>query len=229
MNRSQRLLIVLSLAGLAVATPLYCLEYRSFDYWANHGRLWGDGTLSENFLARPADPLIELSAMELLRPTRTDAGVVRVTGLYPRRGLTFQVAGIGGLLAPIVLLITAGYMALAGNRGLQSSPGANAGRKSWPHGDDRRPGVAKEFTTDTATEGSTDAARPAPLMTVSEPPPVRAYEGSEVDFLYVLAALGGIMTPALWVIDTPSMLLMMHGRLPRWVFLMLVIRLLGGR
>jgi len=189
MNRAQRVLVVVALGGLAAVSPIYCLEYRAANYWTSNGVLF------DKNLRAPA-PVLTLSETELAPATAKEAGIVHLTGLYARHGLAFQAALLGGLLGPIIFLVAAGYIALAGNWFKAPRPSFSQKRRRTT-----QPAISSE-------------KQPTELI---RPPPVPHLK------LYRLAAIVGVVAPVLWVLDLPAMLLMMNARFPRWVFALLVI------
>lgn len=239
MNQPQRSLIVASLCGIAAASPIFCLEYRSINYWGTDGRLF------DGHLAPPAPAIIALSETEVVPPNRASypissmsdedltaaytnqtycegiakkgalgsglcgSGVTRVTGIYPRRGLTFLEAAVGGLLAPISLLVAAAYAALTAISG--DHP---ATRPDTPPVIHARFEPAKTTDSPLADSSYSESRGSDPRM------------ARELG-LYRTVAIAGVVAPVFWVLDMPSMLLMMGGRFPRWVFWLLVLRSLG--
>jgi hypothetical protein len=125
------------------------------------------------------------------------------------------------LLAPIILLLAAGYIALGAR--MPSLPRRNLidelilTRPPVPPSDATgcNGGGATEVNT------STDFNAGESLAPITVQP--RTYRG-----LYRMAAIAGAIGPMLWVVDLPSMLLMMGARFPRWVFALLVIAGLRG-
>jgi hypothetical protein len=239
MNQPQRYLIVAFLCGIAAAGPIFCLQYRSTDYWGTGGRVFN------GHFALPIPPIIALSETEVVPPNRSrhplssmsdeelkaayvnltyceglgtgDArnsvlcasGVTRITGIYPRRGLTFLAAAVGGLLAPIMLLVAGAYVALAARS-----------RNGAPSRPDTPSPIDAPFAAPKPTEISS-GDHSAWESRGSDP---RAARG---EGLYRTVAIAGVVAPLFWVIDMPSMLLMMGARFPRWVFSLLVLRSFG--
>jgi hypothetical protein len=120
------------------------------------------------------------------------SGVTRITGIYPRRGLTFLAAAVGGLLAPIVLLVASAYVVLTASSG--------SGAASRP---DTPPPIHALFAKPKPTDTSSDGKNPPSESRGSDP---RAARG---EGLYRTVAIAGVVAPLFWVIDMPSMLLMM--------------------
>jgi hypothetical protein len=180
MNSAQNRLIVASLCCIAAVSHVYCLEYRSTDYWTSHGRIF------DSRLALPAAPVIALSETVVTPPTETGAGVVNLTGLYPRHGLTFQAAALGGLLAPIILLLVAGYIALGAR--MPSLPRRNLIDEVVL----TRPPVPPSDATGCNGGGATEVDTPTDFNAVESPAPTtvqpRTYRG-----LYRMAAIAGVI------------------------------------
>src|SRR5580692_12873961 len=65
MNQPQRYLIVAFLCGIAAAGPIFCLQYRSTDYWGTGGRVFNV------HFALPIPPIIALSETEVVPPNRS--------------------------------------------------------------------------------------------------------------------------------------------------------------
>jgi hypothetical protein len=132
--------------------------------------------------------------------------------------LTFQAAALGGLLAPILLLLAAGYIALGAR--MPSLPRRNLIDELVL----TRPPVSPSDATGcsgggtTEDDKSTDFDAGGSLAPTTVQP--RTYRG-----LYRMAAIA--LRPVLWVADLPSMLVMIGARFP-WVFPFLVIDGLRG-
>ena len=117
MKNSQRRLLVGSLFLLAFASVAFCFEYREL-----HLYRMGDELVDFSIGMRPASapaPLISLGeragpqdgAMAVYFPSLQRFSVT-VEGIYPRPGMSFSAAVIGGLLLPCILILAACFLAL---------------------------------------------------------------------------------------------------------------------
>jgi len=99
---SQRLLIVGSLAVLAIAMSCYCLDYQMQLLEPQ----WSRGTplIASPVLIKFREAIIAANPFDQFDPVRR----VAVSGLYPRGSMTPNMAAIGdGLLMPFLLLVAA--------------------------------------------------------------------------------------------------------------------------
>jgi hypothetical protein len=144
-------------------------------------------------------PVIDLSPGSRSHPEKVLP--VTVSGLYPRPGLTVVEAAIGGLLIPFLMVICTCYVALG------MSP------------TDARAQVEKVPAIPSQQVGD----KPVADWTSMSLPPADRRETTRKT-----AAVVGAIFPILFIIDTPSMMLLNCVRLPRWVFAFLVLRALAG-
>jgi hypothetical protein len=111
MKTSQRSLVVASLVVLAIGMSGYCMDYQTRDGYRFRGHFY------EHQLYGP--PFVVSSVLITLDEAIVEPGSiphVAVSGFYPRGNMTSNEAAIGGLLAPFLLLIGAGYVALGASR-----------------------------------------------------------------------------------------------------------------
>ena len=105
MKNSQRRLVVTSLLLLAIASATYCLDYdERYLFRIDAGELF-------EWASVPAAPVIGLGE-ERIASLTGHVNRVRVTGVFPRRGMSFSAAVIGGLLVPCILFVAACFLAL---------------------------------------------------------------------------------------------------------------------
>ena len=127
-----------------------------------------------------------------------------VSGLYPRGSMPSDEATICGLLVPFPLLVAAGYLALGASRaGWRSSGAAPVGIVV----DGLPPLVA-----------SPRSPLPRPAWTAG------AGRADASEFLFRVAILATVINPVFFVLDVPSMMLLIRLRFPRWLFALLVLR-----
>lgn len=209
MKNSQRWLIVVSCFLLALAAAIYCLDYRVSDYYSR-----GDDGL---FVAAGSPPIPGAAPVPVIKlnegnrrtvPGTSNLFVVTVSTIYPRLGMTVGEAAIGGLLVPFVLIIIACYLGLGAplpsveNRA--SAPAAIAA--------DGPLSVTANDEEAATAEQLASLAR----MDVRETWCPRA------------AAVAVAVLPVLFLLDMPSMMLLMRLRFSRWLFAILLLRAFGA-
>ena len=143
MNSSQRWFLVTSLILLAVGVALYCLNYRVVDADSSEGRVLAillnspkpereslKAELENSPERRAVIPLVSFGESQPRPPWEETHGRVPTdselssfleskstfSGIYPRTGLSPLEATIGGVLVPILLLISASYLALGARK-----------------------------------------------------------------------------------------------------------------
>jgi hypothetical protein len=191
MTNSRRWLVIASLGALAVALASYCLDYQTHEAYRARNELLEPRRGNPSFAPSPV-------VLKFGEATIAPGSVARVavSGLYPRGNLTSNEAAIGGLLVPIVLLVTAGYFALGGSR-TRRAPRAPRGAQS-----DEQASVER---ADQDAMGATAAAESRSGATAPD----------DKDRLAMVVSIGMVVLPALLVFDMPSMMLLNRLRLPK--------------
>lgn len=222
MNAPQRWFLVASFILVAASLALYCTEYRVIDPYS---REWPirvllestDETDRETLRARlesdpatrAAIPLISLAQPRpeprpTNRPLTEDEALKEFSprpfgGIYARTGLTRSQAMVGGILAPILLLVGAGYLAL----GVRT-------KKL------RTPITQAEAEIDTATDDQFHGDNDCPETRSGSDQLLNLAERRSR--LSDTAVVAMAFLPTLLVIDMSAMILLTQRRYPRWVF-----------
>jgi hypothetical protein len=111
-----------SLVVPGIALAGYCLDYQTHEAYRVRDQLFEPGLFgSSPFVASPV--LIKFGEA-IIEPGSVPH--VAVSGLYPRGSMTSNEAVIGGLLAPFLLLVAAGYLGLGASSRAGSGRGAGA-------------------------------------------------------------------------------------------------------
>jgi hypothetical protein len=115
LKNSQRRLVVASLLLLAIASATYCLDYDERDLY----RIDGGEVFALAMPSVPAAPVIGLGeervapfGLRMVSSPGVRVDHVRVTGLFPRPGMSFSAAVLGGLLLPSILFVAACFLTL---------------------------------------------------------------------------------------------------------------------
>jgi hypothetical protein len=202
MKTSQRSLIMASLVVLAIALSSYCLDYQTREAYRVRDQLFEPNLLESPPLV--ASPVLIKFGEAIIEPGSVPH--VAVSGLYPRGNMTPTEAAIGGLLAPFLLLVAAGYLGL----GASSRAGRGAGAAASTAADASPPVVAAASLANQKAEQSTSS----PAADASE-------------FMFRVAIVAAVIFPVLFVLDLPSLMLLSRLRFPRSLFALLVLRALA--
>lgn len=232
-NNSQRTFLIGACILLAIGLVLFCFDYRVVPDDTLEGSLLiqiaqtpgpqrelFEQKLESDAQFRGLIPVIDFGAVKLTTPDWPqgylptekeffDAFTPRHRALFPRLGLTRLDAEIGGVLAPLLLAIAAGYLMLGiGKKSLVEEP------RFMPAGN------APIAPSILGREGmlSAPAISPRPQAIANSDKSSEQSSLSAIALTEKLAQFGMAIFPVLLVIDLQSMMLLSRFKYPRWVF-----------